>query len=71
VALTDAEKAAAFDLLADAPANRLFDGRWQWWCHTPCGGPQRATKGEAVADLIAYAEREAGHLKRRAKYVGD
>lgn len=55
--MTDAEKAAAFDLLAEALTNRWHDGRWSWWCRSPCGGPLRATREEAAADLIEWARR--------------
>ena len=63
--MTDDEKAAAFDALALAFTNRWSDGSWSWWCHTPGGGPHRATRAEAVADLVAYAFREAKHLAKR------
>jgi hypothetical protein len=63
--LTDAQKAEAFDLIALAFTNRWYDGSWTWYCHTPPGGPRRATRAEAVADLIDYARREAQHLAKR------
>lgn len=62
--MTDAQKAEAFDLLARTFTNRWYDGRWSWFCHTPCGGPQRGTRAEAVADLVDYARRHAGHVEK-------
>jgi hypothetical protein len=65
-AVTAAEKAAAFDVLAVAMTNRFADGTWSWWCPTPCGGAEtRQTREEAVADLVAWAGRAAAlNLKR-------
>jgi hypothetical protein len=63
--MTDAEKAAAFDRLADALTNRFHDGRWSWFCPTPCGGKSVATKAEAVADLITWAERTGPRVVRK------
>lgn len=63
--MTAAEKVVGFDALAWALTNQWCDGHWSWCCHTPCGGPARATRSEAVADLVAYAQREARHLDRR------
>lgn len=62
--MTTDEKAAAFDLLADALANRFSDGT----C-SACGNglwdqPKRATAGECIPDLLAWAERV---VKARAK----
>ena len=37
--MTTEEKAAAFDLVAEALANEWWDGRWGWYCLSPCGGP--------------------------------
>jgi hypothetical protein len=57
--MTDAEKIAAFDTLALALTNQWHDGSWTWFCRTPCGGlVKRATREEAVADLVAWAERQ-------------
>jgi hypothetical protein len=67
--MTDAEKIAAFDLITDAFTNRWYDGRWSWLCHTPSGGPLRATRREAVSDLIVYAKRESKHVERRPKLL--
>lgn len=61
--MTDAEKASAFDLLAEALLNRWWDGRWSWHCLTPSGGPQRDTREEALADLVRWSETVA--RKRR------
>jgi hypothetical protein len=55
--MTTEEKAAAFDRLAAALTNQWDDGSWSWWCRTPCGGPPRPTREEAVADLVAWANR--------------
>lgn len=57
--MTDAEKAAAFDALAAALTNQWAGGHWSWWCPCPPGGPPRATREEAVADLVAWAARQA------------
>lgn len=70
--MTDAEKAVAFDLISAALVNQWHDGRWTWWCPTPCGELEpRATKGEAVADLVAWAGKMAGvNRKREAARCG-
>jgi hypothetical protein len=51
------EKAAAFDVLALALTNRWADGLWSWWCPSPPGGEKRATREDAVADLVAWAQK--------------
>ena len=56
--MTTKEKAAAFDALANALANQWWDGKWSWFCKTPCGGPMLATKDEAIADLVEWAKRQ-------------
>lgn len=65
--MTDAEKVAAFDELAEALTNRWHDGSWTWWPPTACGSAEtpRATQAEAVADLIEWAKRTA--KKQRSK----
>jgi len=65
--MTDAEKIAAFDDLAEALTNRWHDGSWSWWCPTPAGSTEKpvATQQEAVSDLVAWAKRKA--LKQRNK----
>jgi hypothetical protein len=52
-------KAAAFDLLTRALTNRWSDGKWSWWCRTPCGSTEtlRETREEAIADLMEWAAR--------------
>ncbi len=62
--MTTDEKAAAFDTLARAMTGQWSNGRWRWLCPTPCGGPQWDTEAEAVADLVAWAQRIA---RRRGK----
>ncbi len=59
------EKAAAFDTLVLALTNRWVNGTFSWWCPTPCGGEQKGTREQAVADLIAWAERTAKAKARR------
>jgi hypothetical protein len=64
--VSDAEKAAAFDLLCAALANRWHDGTF-----SACGAglwdqPKRATAAACVADLLAWAERVAKHRAKRA-----
>ncbi len=59
--VTEAEKAAAFDALADALINNWIDdrgggGTWSWWCPHPSGGPRRTTKAEAIATLVEWAQ---------------
>jgi hypothetical protein len=64
--VTTEEKAAAFDALALALTNCWFDGSWTWFCPTPCGSSvKRATRDEAVADLVEWAGRTAA--KRLAR----
>lgn len=65
--MTDADKAAMFDALAEALTNRWQDGSWSWWCPTPCGGPTRETRAEAVADLVKWAH---DTNRRRRKVLG-
>ncbi len=67
--MTDAEKIAAFNDLADAMTNQYWDGRWAWWCPTMAGGVEtmRATMEEAVADLVAWAKRKAPKQRNRRK----
>ncbi len=55
--MSDADKVDAFDALALALTNRWYDGWWSWWNPSPCGGPMRMTRSEAVADLVAWAHR--------------
>ena len=59
--MSDAEKVAAFDLLATCLTNRWHDGSWTWWCPDPAGsqGTKRATQAEALADLIEWARETA------------
>jgi hypothetical protein len=57
--MSDPEKIEAFDALALALTNRWHDGQWSWWCRTPPGGPSRATREEAVADLVVWAKLRA------------
>jgi len=65
--MTVEEKAAAYDLLTNAMTNRWVDGTWTWWCCTPCGGlTKRATRAEAVADLLAWAERTVKQQRAKA-----
>jgi hypothetical protein len=64
--MTTDEKAAAFDLLVVALTNQWHDGSWSWWCRTPCGGPARATREEAVADLVEWSRRK---VKRVGKFL--
>ncbi len=64
--MTTEEKAAAFDLVAVALTNDWSDGTWSWWCPSPPGGPHRATREEAVADLVAWA----GKYKKRPLRLG-
>lgn len=58
--MTTAEKAAAFDALADALTNYWTDDReggpWSWWCPNPTGGPRRRTKAEAIVTLVEWAQ---------------
>lgn len=56
--MTDQEKIEAFDHLARAMTNPWYDGQWSWFCLCPAGGPLRATREEAVADLVAWAKRQ-------------
>ena len=58
--MTTEEKAAAFDVLAMALTNRWHDGSWTWWASAPCGGlTKRATRGEAIQDLIEWSKKKA------------
>lgn len=61
------DKAAAFDALAVALTHRWADGQWCWYCHNPSGGSatMRATQAEAVADLVAWAERTAKQKRKK------
>lgn len=59
------EKAAAFDTLCDALTNRWSNGRWSWFPHTACGGPERETKEEAIRDLIEWSERIAAANRKK------
>ncbi len=69
--MTTDEKAAAFDLLAVALTNCFADGTWSWWCPTPCGGlEKRETQAEAIADLIAWAEKTAAQNLKRKRNAG-
>jgi hypothetical protein len=65
--MTTDEKAAAFDNLAAAMTNRWSDGEWSWWNPQPsCGtATKRATQEEAVADLVAWAEKMAVQQRKR------
>ena len=56
--MNETEKAAAFDQLIKALLHKWHDGRWSWWARTPCGGPVRDTKEEALADLLAWSQRK-------------
>lgn len=62
------EKATVFDLLVRAMTNRWSDGRWSWFCRTPCGGESRETREEAIADLIEWAKRP---INQRDKSCAD
>lgn len=50
-------KAAALDTLTTALTNQWHDGRWSWFNLSPCGGPMRSTRSEAVEDLLAWSQR--------------
>lgn len=66
MSMTTEEKAAAFDALAIALTNCWHDGSWTWFCPCPCGSSKpRATREEAVVDLVEWAEKTA--RKRLAK----
>lgn len=41
-----------------ALTNHWWDGTYSWWCRTSAGGPRRATREEAMQDLIKWAERQ-------------
>jgi hypothetical protein len=62
--VTTEEKAAAFDLLADALTNHWHDGTCSAWCQSLVDQPRRATEEECVPDLLAWAER---CVKQKAK----
>ena len=68
IPVTLEEKAAAFDALANGLTNQWESGQWSWWCPVACGGPSRATRSEAVADLVAWAYRQKPK-KRRSRRV--
>jgi hypothetical protein len=67
--VSDAEKAAAFDDLAEALTNQWHDGLWSWWCYTMCGGPKRATQVEAIADLIEWGKRMAVFMRKKRALI--
>jgi Ser/Thr protein kinase RdoA (MazF antagonist) len=60
------EKAAAFDLLVAALTNRWADGRYSWWCPSPCGGPLRDAPADVVPDLLDWAEQVVKWRAKRA-----
>lgn len=64
---TTEEKARLFDVLTVALTNCWHDGRWTWWNPTPACGTEtpRATREEAVDDLVAWAERTAAKARRK------
>lgn len=70
-AVTDADKVAAFDLLAAALTNKWESGQWSWWCCCPCGGEMQNTQAAAVVDLIAWAGRTAKRKQRGVPLVLD
>ena len=55
--MSDAEKIAAFDSIALAMTNQWHDGKWSWWCPSPCGGSMFDAREEAVVDFIEWAKR--------------
>jgi hypothetical protein len=63
--LTTDEKAAAFDLLVLALTNRWHDGAYSAWCQSLVEQPNRASRGECVPDLLAWAERAAKVQQRK------
>jgi hypothetical protein len=65
--LTPEQKAAAFDEMATALTNCWHDGKWSWWCCSPCGGDKHESREEAVKELVEWAERVAARdVKRNA-----
>lgn len=62
--MMDAEKVEAFDAMAKALTNQWSSGEWSWFCGCPPGGPMRATREEAVADLVAWAKKYRKRLIR-------
>ena len=62
--MTESEKVEAFDALCAVMANCWHDGTWSWWCPTMCGGPVRATRLEAVEDLVRWAHDRARRKQR-------
>lgn len=63
--VTIEEKAAAFDVVALALTNQWYDGSWTWWASAPCGGlAKRATREEAVQDLIEWSQKKAKRAMR-------
>jgi len=62
--MTTEEKAAAFDLLCAALINRFHDGTYSASCSHLVAQPVRATAGECIPDLLAWAARWA---KTKAK----
>ena len=65
--MTTEEKAAAFDNLALSLTNEWHDGTWSWWCPTPSGGVPRASREEAMADLVAWAKKMRGWQNKKPK----
>lgn len=53
--------------IADAFTNRFHDGTWAWWNSKPSCGAEtmRATKEEAVADLVEFAEKMAKQQRNK------
>ena len=63
--MTIDRKAAAFDDLSIALTNLWANGKWSWYCSTPCGGNLVLTQEEAVADLVQWAKRTVAYKAKR------
>lgn len=68
--MTTEEKAAAFDLLASVLVNRWHDGTYSAWGGAMWDLPHRATKAEAIPDLLEWAKQWGDYKAKRMRVGG-